>query len=275
MFGDRLLGKSSSGREKNVVPDEPSRRDFLRNVATGVAGAAILGKAAFHSENAEAAERNTERTLEELKKPRIDHEISVDDILAIEARVGFAIKAVSIVLGNHVSTEKVRLIYGKNGEFAWDWSIQPGGKVPFKHRHESEERVSVEEGTLHCWLEGNHIGVAAPGKDFVIPSGTDHQPFVLKDGKPVRGIVHFEFEASAARVTTLYWNMVNDGIMNKKGQPDFLRMLRGSTNEQEKTYLTNLPEFLQKDAREAVEFFQKVSLGKDHDADSLFEQTPK
>ncbi len=148
-------------------------------------------------------------------------------------------------------------MYGKNGEFAWLWSIQPGGKTPFKHRHASEERISITQRTLSCWLEGGRVVTAcASDETFVIPPNTDHQPFVPQEAKEsVHAVVHFELEESAARVTTLFWNMVNAGYMNKKGQPNFALMLLGTASEAERTYLTSLPQFLQDAARETVEFF--------------------
>ncbi len=229
-----------------------NRREMLK----GLFGAAAVTAVGLESGDAFGKERRERQTLEELQTPRIDAEYSLEKA---QEFVGFPVESVSVPLRNVVSTETVRLVYGKDGQFAWMWSIQPGGKVPFKHRHQSEERLSLKRGTLKCWLEGGKVVTATAGKeDFVIPPETDHQPFVDADAKePVEAVVHFEFEESAARVTTLYWNMVNDGLMNKKGQPNFLKMLVGTTGEEETTYLTEIPQGLQDVARDVVMFFQK------------------
>ena len=193
-----------------------------------------------------------------LDKLRAERNDPNADLEAVSDYVGFEVDRVSVEMRNTVSTERVRLAYGKNGEFVWLWSIQPGGKVPFKHRHDSEEIIYIKKGKIKCWLEGDKIVESEAGADeFVIPPHTDHQPFLDPDAKePFEGVVHFDDEATAARVTGLYWRMVDAGYHDKKGKPDFRLMLSGTALETDRTYLTKLPQVLQDVARETVAFYQ-------------------
>ena len=230
------VSEIDSIRASNLVAKQPTtRRGFLGSMfgALGVAAVAATPVKALAE------------TIS--SQPLVDY-------AGYEQLLGFKVAQVSGILHDHESGERVRLIYGENGEFRVDYRLSPGGYIPFEHYHsEQAEIFKIIKGHFELSINGvKHEGRA--GETLVVPAGANHIGHNLAD-EEVQIIVTFDPLLDADELFARYWQICDEGHTDKFGRPNLLLLLKATADLKSKTYPAHAPRGLVDAARSVENLF--------------------
>lgn len=233
-----------------------TRRGFLRSMAA--AGAAMLApRFAFGADKPKHPNRGNE--VEDINDPvsfveeftsRLQNMLELDPqqiIERLQKHCPFSIVEVSQKLGNKMTGEAVRFVYGENGEFATFYEVEPGGFIPFEHEHRDEEEdFHLISGEFTLFLNGTPVHAKA-GETVQVPRNTWHHG--QNDGnEPARFFVNFAkgSDAYTGKATfQAYWMLCDMGYVDEHGKPDVEKMLRLTAESSSKTRIKGVPKQLQ------------------------------
>lgn len=91
---------------------------------------------------------------------------------------------------NPLTRETFRCISSNEEAFTMEWTVHPGGYVPFEHVHVNQDEIfRIQSGEMRVKLRGiTKIGKA--GDTLIVPRGTRHIAFNDKD-EPLVCIVEY------------------------------------------------------------------------------------
>lgn len=92
---------------------------------------------------------------------------------------------------NPITCETFRCISSTDEVFMMEWTVHPGGYVPFEHVHVNQDEIfHIQRGEMQIKVKGmEQIGKA--GETMIIPRGTPHIAFNGRD-EPLVCIVEYK-----------------------------------------------------------------------------------
>lgn len=203
-----------------------------------VAGIAVLGAGMIMPVDAEAKADVRPRELVD-----IDIEGTALELTEARGRFGAEINSVSKVLHNVKTGESVRFLTYEDGGVKWLYRAEPGGFVPFAHRHEEDEIYDVVSGMISVCIDGEWQDAHA-GDRVVIPAMSVHEAFNPSD-EAVEVLV--DFDPATPEVQAMgkaYWVACELGWTGKNGAPNMLKLLPAVRQTGAKAYPEGVPKWL-------------------------------
>lgn len=131
---------------------------------------------------------------------------------------------------NPITKETFRCISSTQEAYIMEWTVEPGGYVPFEHIHVAQDEIfHVERGEIRARIAGNeHFGRA--GETVVAPRGVRHIAF---NDQEIPLVCIVEYRPGLDQYTTMqcFAGLTLDGYLDDRGLvsiPRILFMLRRS-----------------------------------------------
>lgn len=117
---------------------------------------------------------------------------------------------------NPVTRETFRCISFTEEAFAMEWTVHPGGYVPFEHIHVNQDEIfHIEQGEMRVRMRGVTYHGSA-GEVLTVPRGTRHIAFNDKD-EPLVCIVEYRPGLDHYRTMQCFAGLTIDCDYNKRG----------------------------------------------------------
>jgi len=125
---------------------------------------------------------------------------------------------------NPITRETFRCISSKPEAYVMEWTVQPGGFVPFEHVHVAQDEIfHVERGEMRAMIERkDHFGKA--GDTVIAPRGIRHIAF---NDKNVPLVCTVEYKPGLDHYTTMqcFAGLTLDGFLDNRGLVSIPRIL--------------------------------------------------
>lgn len=105
-----------------------------------------------------------------------------------------------------------------------EWSVAPGGYVPFEHVHVAQDEIfHVEKGEMRAKVDGRDL-IAKSGETLTAPRGVRHIAFNDKD---VPLVCTVEYRPGLDHYTTMqcFAGLTLDGYINSRGLVNIPRIM--------------------------------------------------
>jgi len=125
---------------------------------------------------------------------------------------------------NPITRETFRCISSKPDAYTMEWTVHPGGYVPFEHVHVAQDEIfHVERGEIRAKVNG-HENFGTSGETLTVPRGSRHIAFNDKD-EPLVCIV--EYKPGLDHYTTMqcFAGLIMDGFIDNRGMVSIPRIL--------------------------------------------------
>ena len=109
-----------------------------------------------------------------------------------------------------------------------EWTVHPGGYVPFEHVHVAQDEIfHVEKGEMRARVNGQTL-FGKPGESLVAPRGVRHIAYNDRDEKLVCIV---DYKPGLDHYTTMqcFAGLTLDGLIDRRGMvsiPRIMYMLR-------------------------------------------------
>ena len=129
---------------------------------------------------------------------------------------------------NPITRETFRCISYTEEAYTMEWTVHPGGYVPFEHVHINQDEIfHIQRGEMRCRMNGrSQIGRA--GQTLVIPRGAKHIAFNDRD-EPLVCIVEYRPGLDHYRTMQCFAGLTIDRDIDRKGLvnvPKIMYMLK-------------------------------------------------
>lgn len=146
---------------------------------------------------------------------------------------------------NPITKETFRCISSTPEAYTMEWTVHPGGYVPFEHVHVAQDEIfHVEKGEIRAKMNGmESLGKA--GDTVVVPRGTRHIAFNNKK-EPLVCIVKYKPGLDHYTTMQCFAGLTLDGDFDKRGLvniPKIMYMLK-KANAQSLPRPAFAPDFL-------------------------------
>jgi len=117
---------------------------------------------------------------------------------------------------NPITRETFRCISSTEEAFTMEWTVHPGGYVPFEHVHVKQDEIfHIERGEMRAKVKGiTHHGTA--GDTLTIPRGTRHIAFNDRD-EPLVCIVEYKPGLDHYKTMQCFAGLTLDCLYDKRG----------------------------------------------------------
>jgi len=117
---------------------------------------------------------------------------------------------------NPITRETFRCISSNPEAYIMEWTVHPGGYVPFEHVHVNQDEIfHVQQGRIRAKVNGREL-FGKIGDTLIIPKGIKHIAFNAKD-TPLVCIV--EYRPGLDHYTTMqcFAGLTLDGNVDRRG----------------------------------------------------------
>lgn len=124
---------------------------------------------------------------------------------------------------NPLTRETFRCLSFSEEAFTMEWTVHPGGYVPFEHVHLNQEEIfHIQQGEMRVSVRGR-IQYGKPGDVLTIPRGTRHIAFNDRD-EPLVCIVEYRPGLDHYRTMQCFAGLTIDCDYNKRGLVNFAKV---------------------------------------------------
>ncbi len=129
---------------------------------------------------------------------------------------------------NPITKETFRCIASTPEAYSMEWTVHPGGYVPFEHVHVAQDEIfHVEKGEIRARVDGQII-LGKPGDRLVAPRGVKHIAYNDRDEKLVCIV---DYKPGLDHYTTMqcFAGLTIDGTIDRRGMvniPKIMYMLK-------------------------------------------------
>jgi quercetin dioxygenase-like cupin family protein len=126
-------------------------------------------------------------------------------------------------LTHPVTGETVRCLTADENVYAFEWTVAPGGCVPFEHVHYfQDETFFIQRGEVRVMIEGRET-IGKPGDQLTVLQGQRH--IALNNSDDVlKCRVEFRPGFDTKTVMQCFWGLILDGDYDRHGAPSILKM---------------------------------------------------
>jgi len=134
---------------------------------------------------------------------------------------------------NPITRETFRCLSFTEEAFTMEWTVQPGGYVPFEHIHPNQDEIfHIQQGEIRARINGREQ-VGAAGETVVVPRGTRH---IAYNDKSVVLICTVDYKPGLDqyKVMQFFAGMTLDRYIDRKGMilaPKILYCLKKANAE--------------------------------------------
>ena len=129
---------------------------------------------------------------------------------------------------NPITKETFRCISSTPEAYTMEWTVHPGGYVPFEHVHVNQDEIfHVEKGEIRARVNGRNLFGKA-GDSLIAPRGVRHIAYNDKDEKLVC-IVHYKPGLDHYTTMQCFAGLTLDNDIDKRGLvniPKIMYMLK-------------------------------------------------
>lgn len=117
---------------------------------------------------------------------------------------------------NPITRETFRCISSTVETFTMEWTVHPGGYVPFEHVHVNQDEIfHIQRGEMRVRLKGVQK-TGKPGDVLTVPRGTRHIAFNDKD-KPLVCIVDYRPGLDFYKTMQCFAGLTIDSDYDRRG----------------------------------------------------------
>jgi quercetin dioxygenase-like cupin family protein len=117
---------------------------------------------------------------------------------------------------NPITKETFRCISSTPEAYTMEWTVHPGGFVPFEHVHVAQDEIfHVARGEMRAKVNGRTL-FGKPGETLVAPRGVRHIAFNDKD-EPLVCIVEYKPGLDHYTTMQLFAGLTLDGLIDRRG----------------------------------------------------------
>ena len=125
---------------------------------------------------------------------------------------------------NPITRETFRCIACTDEAYTTEWSLEPGGFVPFEHIHLNQVEVfHVQAGEIRVLINGRR-SMGRPGDTITIPPGTRHIAFNDRD-VTLRCVLEYKPALDSQRIFQCFAGLTLDGDINRWGIVSIPKMM--------------------------------------------------
>lgn len=129
---------------------------------------------------------------------------------------------------NPITKETFRCISSKPEAYTMEWTVAPGGFVPFEHVHVAQDEIfHVKRGAMRAKINGEEK-VAKVGETLIAPRGVKH---IAYNDKEETLVCIVEYKPGLDHYTTMqcFAGLTMDGFIDRRGLvsiPKIMYLLR-------------------------------------------------
>jgi quercetin dioxygenase-like cupin family protein len=117
---------------------------------------------------------------------------------------------------NPITKETFRCISSTPEAYTMEWTVHPGGYVPFEHIHVAQDEIfHVEKGEIRARVNGQVL-FGKPGDSLTAPRGVRHIAYNDKDEKLVC-IVDYKPGLDHYATMQCFAGLTLDGLVDRRG----------------------------------------------------------
>jgi mannose-6-phosphate isomerase-like protein (cupin superfamily) len=125
---------------------------------------------------------------------------------------------------NPITRETFRCISFTEEAYTMEWTVHPGGYVPFEHVHMKQDEIfHIQRGEMRTRMKGTEVFGKA-GETVKVPCGTRHIAFNDRDESLVC-IVEYKPGLDHYMAMQCFAGLTLDGNFDKKGLVDIPRIM--------------------------------------------------
>src|SRR5690242_12413808 len=125
---------------------------------------------------------------------------------------------------NPITRETFRCISSTEEAYTMEWTVHPGGYVPFEHVHMRQDEIfHIQRGEMRTRMQGAEV-FGKKGETVRVPFGTRHIAFNDRD-EPLVCIVEYKPGLDHYRSMQCFAGLTLDGALDKKGLVDIPRIM--------------------------------------------------
>ncbi len=124
---------------------------------------------------------------------------------------------------NPVTGETFRCLAADESAYVEEWTVQPGGYVPFEHIHLCQDEIfHIKSGEARFVIEGKEI-IGKAGESVTVAKGHRHIAFNNKN-EILQCIVEYRPGLDSLIFAQCFLGLILDGYYDKHGSPSIPRM---------------------------------------------------
>lgn len=125
---------------------------------------------------------------------------------------------------NPITRETFRCISSSPEAYVMEWTVHPGGYVPFEHVHVAQDEIfHVQSGWMRAKVGGREQ-FGKRGDTLTVPRGTRHIAFNDRD-EPLVCVVEYKPGLDHYKTMQLFAGLTLDGLMDRRGLVDIPRIM--------------------------------------------------
>jgi len=139
-----------------------------------------------------------------------------------------------------VTGETFRCLSADARAYVMEWTVAPGGYVPFEHVHLFQDEIfQIQRGEVKLVIDGTEV-IGKSGDTVTVTKGQQHIAFNHTD-EVLKCIVEFRPGFDTKIVMQCFWGLILDGDYDQHGTPSILKMGYFIKGCQALTRPTNIP----------------------------------
>lgn len=125
---------------------------------------------------------------------------------------------------NPITKETFRCISSTPEAYTMEWTVHPGGYVPFEHVHVAQDEIfSVERGEMRAKVRGQER-IGKVGDTLTVPRGERHIAFNDRD-VPLVCIVDYKPGLDHYTTMQCFAGLTLDGLIDRRGLVNIPRIM--------------------------------------------------
>jgi quercetin dioxygenase-like cupin family protein len=125
---------------------------------------------------------------------------------------------------NPITRETFRCISSKPEAYSMEWTVHPGGYVPFEHVHIAQDEIfHVQNGEMHAKLDGQQH-FAKAGDTITVPRGVKHIAY-NNSANPLVCIVDYKPGLDHYTTMQCFAGLTLDKYIDKRGLVSIPRIM--------------------------------------------------
>ncbi len=146
-------------------------------------------------------------------------------------------------ISNPVTGETFRCISSDEAAYIEEWTVEPGGYVPFEHIHLNQDEIfRVKAGEVRLILDGKEV-IAKAGETVIVPKGVRHIAYNNRS-ETFSCIVEYRPGLDTKVIAQCFFGLIWDGYCDKHGSPSIPMMGYFIKGGRALTRPTNIPAFI-------------------------------
>ena len=126
-------------------------------------------------------------------------------------------------LTHPVTGETFRCLSADEDAYVFEWTVAPGGYVPFEHVHYFQDEIfRVQTGAVRLVIDGKEI-IGRGGDIVTVTKGQKHLAF-NHAAEVMKCIVEFRPGFDTRIVMQCFWGLILAGDYDRRGTPSIVKM---------------------------------------------------